>query len=196
MFGVMDAESRFRALFLDAYPALRRYARHRGLSGADGDDLVAEVLTIAWRRLDDVPADDPLPWLFATARNVWRNGLRRARRHDELVLRLPPPEPEAAPREPAEHSHTDIRRALEQLNDDDREILRLVAWDGLTTRQLSLALGCKETAARVRLHRARQRFASQLHAGELQRGELRGRGNAPLLPDSSSAVTPTEGTHR
>src|SRR4029077_20093450 len=101
MSPVMDAEPRFRALFTDAYPVLRRYARYRGLLGPDADDLVAEVLTIAWRRLDDVPVDDPLPWLFATARNVWRNGLRSARRRNALVLRLPPPEPQNAPADPA-----------------------------------------------------------------------------------------------
>jgi RNA polymerase sigma-70 factor (ECF subfamily) len=182
----MDAESRFRALFVDAYPALRGYARNRGLTGADADDLVAEVLTIAWRRLDDVPRDDPRPWLFATARNVWRNGIRSDRRRGDLVRRLPPPEPQAPPNEPAEHSHADIRIALATLNDDDQEILRLVAWDGLTTRQLASALGCKESAARVRLHRARQRFAAGLRA----------RGNAGPVREMSSAETPTEGTPR
>ena len=38
MSEVMDDEPRFRALFLDAYPALRRYARYRGLSEPDSDD--------------------------------------------------------------------------------------------------------------------------------------------------------------
>lgn len=181
----MDAEPRFRALFQDAYPALRRYARHRGLSGPDADDLVAEVLAIAWRRLDDVPIDDPLPWLFATARNVWRNGLRRGRRQEELAVRLRRSEAPAAP-DPAEHSHDDIRRALDRLSANDQEVLRLVAWDGLTTRQLASALGCKEAAARVRLHRARQRFATELEA----------RGNATTSRDRSSAQAPTEGTSR
>jgi len=187
----MDAELRFRALFLDAYPALRRYARHRGLLGPDADDLVAEVLTIAWRRLDDVPRDDPVPWLFATARNVWRNGLRSNRRRDDLVRRLPLPIVQGPPPEPADHSSADIRRALDALNDDDQEILRLVAWDGLTTRQLAVTLDCKEPAARVRLHRARQRFAGYLHS---PKSALRGNGAAPR--DRTSAETPTEGSPR
>jgi RNA polymerase sigma factor (sigma-70 family) len=182
----MDNEPRFRALFHTAYPALRGYARNRGLTGPDADDLVAEVLAIAWRRIDDVPADDPLPWLFATARNVWRNGLRRSRRREDLVLRLPRPEPHGSPDDPAEHSHDDIRRALAALNDRDQEVLRLVAWDGLTTRQLADALGCNESAARVRLHRARQRFAACLGT----------RGNAAPQSDTSPAETPTEGTPR
>ena len=48
--------------------AVAAYARRRG--HADADAAAAEVMTIAWRRLADVPRDDPRPWLFATARNV------------------------------------------------------------------------------------------------------------------------------
>ena len=33
--------------------------------------MVAETFLVAWRRLDDVPEDDPVPWLLAVARNVW-----------------------------------------------------------------------------------------------------------------------------
>ena len=85
----MDTEARFRKLFDEAYPALRRYAHHRGLSGADADDLVADVLGVAWRRLDDVPADDAIPWLLAVARNHWRNRLRAGRRRLQLLHRPP-----------------------------------------------------------------------------------------------------------
>ena len=158
----VDAESRFRAIFADAYPALRRYAHYRGVSGADADDLVSEVLAIAWRRLDTIPSDDPLPWLFAVARNVWRNQLRSQRRRERLVARLPRSDVVIDATDPGSHSAVAIRDALLALGADDQEVLRLVAWDGLDSRQLAVALGCKEGAARVRLHRARQRFAEQL----------------------------------
>src|SRR5690242_21919206 len=36
-------------------------------SRPDAEDLVAHTLEIAWRRTDDVPADDPMPWLYAVA---------------------------------------------------------------------------------------------------------------------------------
>ena len=44
------------------------YARRRG--AADPEALAAEAMTIAWRKLGDVPRDDPRPWLIATARNL------------------------------------------------------------------------------------------------------------------------------
>lgn len=154
----MNADERFRALFREAYPALQRYAHHRGLVGADADDLVADVLTVAWRRLDQVPADDPIPWLFAVARNVWRNGLRSGRRRLALLGRLPRPAVVPPPPEPPGH----VRAALATLGDEDQELLRLVAWDDLTPSQIAVVLGCSPGAARVRIHRARTRLAAAL----------------------------------
>jgi RNA polymerase sigma factor (sigma-70 family) len=158
----VDAESRFRALFASAYPALRRYAHHRGLTGADGEDLVAGTLEIAWRRIGDVPLDDPLPWLYAVAQNLWRNQIRKDRRRAEILARIPrPPVPPGSP-DPAELPYDALRAALASLSDDDQEMLRLIAWDGLTPAQAATVLGCTAVAARSRLHRARNRLADRL----------------------------------
>ena len=62
-----DSEAKFQAVFTHL-GAVTAYARRRGSRDADG--LAAEVMTIAWRRLADVPNDDPRPWLYATARNL------------------------------------------------------------------------------------------------------------------------------
>lgn len=160
----MDAEARFRALFEAVYPELRRYAHRRGLRGSDADDLVAEVLTIAWRKLGDVPTDDPLPWLYATARNVWRNGLRSSRRRSDLLDRLPIP-PDAPDHDPDDGAEVrTVLAALASLSDDDQEILRLVAWEELDAHGLGTVLGCEPGTARVRLHRARKRLAGALDA--------------------------------
>src|SRR5262245_43355226 len=150
-------EERFRALFTATYPALCRYGSLRGLPRADIEDLVAEGFAIAWRRLDAVPVDDPEPWLFAVARNVWRNHLRSAARLHGIAARVAdagvsyPADPSGSPSPEA------VRRAMAALSDDDHEILRLVAWDGLTPGQAADVLGCSAPAARVRLHRARSR---------------------------------------
>ncbi|MGH3247852.1 MAG: RNA polymerase sigma factor, partial [Trebonia sp.] len=84
----MDSNARFLLLFQEAYPALRRYALHRGLTAQDADDLVADTLEIAWRRLDEVPVGEPLPWLYGVARNVMRNRHRKDGRHALLFSRL------------------------------------------------------------------------------------------------------------
>ena len=153
----MEAEERFRQIFVEGYPVLQRYARHRGLAQPDADDLVAEVLTVAWRKLGAIPVADPVPWLIAVARNVWRNNLRAGARRNRLLARLPPPEPVAAPSE-----RGGVAAAMARLRPDDQEVLRLVAWDGLTPAQITTVLGCSPTAARVRIHRARARLAAEL----------------------------------
>lgn len=160
---VVDAEARFRQLFRVAYPAIGRYARNRGLRPSEAEDLVARTLEIGWRRLSDVPADDPLPWLYAVARNLLRNERRSAARHNALVIDLAA----AGARPAADDDGTSLdaralREALAGLGEDDQELLRLIAWDGLSPAQAATTLGCSPEAARTRLHRARKRLAARL----------------------------------
>jgi RNA polymerase sigma-70 factor (ECF subfamily) len=71
-----------------------------------------------------------------------------------------------------------VRVALDALSSSDREILLLVAWEGLSPKQLAIALDMSQPAARVRLHRARRRLADALkrppgvRSGEPNRNHL------------------------
>jgi RNA polymerase sigma-70 factor (ECF subfamily) len=51
-----------------------------------------------------------------------------------------------------------VLAAFESLSERDREVLRLVHWESLSTREAAAVLGCSETAMKVRLHRARSRL--------------------------------------
>nr|WP_240974122.1 sigma factor-like helix-turn-helix DNA-binding protein [Nonomuraea sp. FMUSA5-5] len=48
--------------------------------------------------------------------------------------------------------------ALDDLREDDRELVLLLAWEGLDLHQAAKALGCSWPTARMRLHRARKRL--------------------------------------
>ena len=147
------AEERFREVFAHL-GAVTAYARRRGSRDADG--LAAEVMTIAWRRLPDVPRDDARPWLYATARNL----LLAERRHAHRTA------PAVAPEPSAEHELSELdpglSRALQALSPPDREALLLVAWEELTPSEAARALGINPTAFRVRLLRARRRLRAKL----------------------------------
>jgi len=52
--------------------------------------------------------------------------------------------------------------ALARLDEADRELVTLVAWEQLDRDQIAAMLGCSRAAVRVRLHRARRRFARLL----------------------------------
>ena len=61
---------------------------------------------------------------------------------------------------------TALRAALNALSPGERELLLLVAWEGLTPAEAGLALGLSPEAARSRLHRARKRSQSVLDTFE------------------------------
>ena len=177
-----DPEGRFRVVFESTYSALARYARHRGLSGADADDLVAGTYEVAWRRLSAVPTGDgTLPWLFAVERNLLRNRWRKQVGERAAMERLGPPRDDRS--EIAEISWQDIRRALDRLSEADRELILMVAWDGLAPAQAAVALGLTPEAARTRLHRARGRLAQLLDREHgLQRPATSGHNGCETAP--------------
>ncbi|MDX6556073.1 MAG: hypothetical protein QOD86_2268 [Miltoncostaeaceae bacterium] len=155
-------EARFDALARDLGPRVLAYLARRVDPPADAADVLAETLIVAWRRLDDVPAGEreALVWLVAVARRTASNHRRGRRRREALVEALrervvaatPPPDPAAL----------DLRRALGRLGRDDREILTLVAWEGLTAHEAAAVLGLAPAAARKRLQRARERLGREL----------------------------------
>jgi len=155
-----SAEERFRGVFAHL-GAVTAYARRRGSRDADG--IAAEAMTIAWRRLADVPADDPLPWLFATARNLVFEEARRST--PSVSASADEIEDASVEPQPFELDPT-LDRALRALSRFDREALLLVAWEDLTPGQAAKALGINPAAFRVRLLRARRRFQASLAAAE------------------------------
>jgi RNA polymerase sigma-70 factor, ECF subfamily len=122
------------------------------------DDVVNETFTVAWRRLDDIP-EPPLPWLLVVARNILRDTVRaEARRVSfaaEWMSWVEPAEADIA-EEVSERSA--LLKALATLPEDDRELLILSAWQGLTPAQAATVVGCSALTLRVRLHRARRRL--------------------------------------
>src|SRR6188472_3151794 len=140
-FDRQSAEARFREVFVHL-GAVTAYARRRG--SRDPDGIAAEAMTIAWRRLADVHADDPLPWLYATARNLVLAETRRTARSADAA--------EAEHVDPAPlELDASLDRALRDLSPADREALLLVAWEDLTPKQAARALGINPAAFRVRL---------------------------------------------
>jgi len=153
-------EARFRRVFAHLQP-VADYAARRGSS--DPEAIAAETMAIAWRRLDRVPVDDPRPWLFVTARNLLMAERRRSSRRSQADRALA--RPDAVPA--VESADPAVTRALRALPERDREALLLVAWEDLTPARAAEALGIAPVAFRVRLLRARRRFARSLAADGL-----------------------------
>ena len=151
-----EAEARFREVFAHL-AAVAAYARRRG--SRDADAVAAEVMTIAWRRLADVPVDDPRPWLYATARNLVLADTRRA-----SFVAAGHAGADLAGAQASDFAEFDaiLGVALRSLSTLDREALLLVAWEDLTPTQAARSLGISPVAFRVRLLRARRRMRTKL----------------------------------
>jgi RNA polymerase sigma-70 factor (ECF subfamily) len=151
----MTRQDRFDALFAEHYDAVHRYATRQDSSAAD--DISADTFVIAWQRLDAIPPERERPWLLTTARNVAstrrRTDARRVVR--ETTAATPTTSPDIA--QGVADADT-LSRALAALTPADRELLLLVAWDGLTPAEAAQVLGVAPGTARVRLSRARTRF--------------------------------------
>jgi len=161
----IDAERRFTALYEAHQSQVYAYAVSR--TGRQvADEVVSETFMVAWRRFAELPSS-PLPWLLGVARNVIHEQARSARSQESLAAEL------RAWATPQDHASADpsevvierdaLRSALSRLGEDDRELLTLVAWHGLTTAQAAEVIGCSSATFFVRLHRARQRLESALH---------------------------------
>ncbi|WP_183092254.1 RNA polymerase sigma factor [Nocardioides stalactiti] len=155
-----DREARMRGIAHAVGEPVRRYVCRRAPADLV-DDVVAEVFLVLWRRLDDVPVDDPLPWTYAVARGCLANARRSARRQLSLVeriSRMDPPVP--LPAEDPEHA--DLHAALARLAALDREVVTLWAWEGLAPREIATVTGLSANAVSIRLHRAKSRLALDL----------------------------------
>jgi RNA polymerase sigma-70 factor, ECF subfamily len=157
----------FEQLWRDHAAAVMRYARRR-VPPDEVEEVVAETFVVAWRRLAEAP-DYPLPWLLAVARNVSANVLRSHRRRDALHGRLAAQPPGTLAAGGSDDDLTDpVAAALDRIPAADRELLTLLAWDGLDRDGAAQALGCSRATLAVRLHRARRRFSAALSAAQAQ----------------------------
>jgi RNA polymerase sigma-70 factor, ECF subfamily len=163
-----EDSARFEVLYREHFRRVLRYALAR-VGPEQAKDAVADTFVIAWRRLADVPSE-PAPWLFGVTRRVIAGQLRADARRDALGTRL-------AVVHTGEGSARDVAvgvverevvlAAFARLRERDREALRLVAWDGLSSSEAAQVLAVSRPTFAVRLHRARQRFAAEIAKAEL-----------------------------
>lgn len=151
-------------LFAEFNVPLTRFAIRR-VGAAAAADVVSETFLVAWRRRHDIPRDRPGPWLYATAGYVIQHEIRGTQRrlnlHDRFVseetIRVVDDDHAAVVAD-----RLLVQHALAGLAERDQELLRLIEWDRLSLSDTAAVLGCTAAALKVRLHRARRRFAVSL----------------------------------
>jgi RNA polymerase sigma-70 factor, ECF subfamily len=187
--GAQAAGDDFEALYRDSYKAIFAYVARRIEGDAEAvADLVADVFVVALRKHDAVPPppEDRL-WLYGVARRVVLDHQQRHKRQARLRSRL---KDRAALSQPdtghADLSRLRVQQAIQQLKPADREVLHLVAWDGLSHTEAGHVLGCTPNAVALRLHKAKARLRRILSASDTP--DLRpGPAQSQFLPSGSGS---------
>jgi RNA polymerase sigma factor (sigma-70 family) len=179
---------RFGELFDRYADDIVRYASAR-LGSNLAEDVTAETFLAAFhaRGRYDQSRESARPWLYGIAIRQIGKHARAERRYREALRRAPAEAvtedfgDRLADRVTAELLRPRLSEVLSALPRQDRELLLLVAWGGLTYEESAQALGVSVSAVKSRLHRIRERIRRAL-AGI----------DHPALPGQHSAATTTQ----
>ncbi|MFL5914876.1 MAG: RNA polymerase sigma factor [Gaiellaceae bacterium] len=157
----------FDEVFAAEFASLHGFiARRLGRSMAD--DLTAETFAIAYRRWGDLDPSRPVrPWLFGIASNLLRHQWRKERRMLRAYARTGADpvlvqEDSSLDRLDAQAERAALAAALAGLRHEEREVLLLHAWAGLSDREIAESLSLPVGTAKSRLSRAREHLRNQL----------------------------------
>ncbi|MEA5118903.1 MAG: sigma-70 family RNA polymerase sigma factor, partial [Propionicimonas sp.] len=152
--------ARFEVIVEPMMPDLLRYFARRVIPREDAADLLSETLLVLWQRRGKLPQDpeEQRAWAYGIARKVLSNHQRKQSRRaalgDTYLLRASLAASVPTDLSPAAEQALD---ALATLPECDRELIRLVVWDGFGVGQAGAVLGMKDATARSRYARAKAR---------------------------------------
>jgi RNA polymerase sigma-70 factor (ECF subfamily) len=145
----------YEALLTQVSALVRAFVRARAGDAHWTDDVVQETLVAVHRaRHTYDPARPFAPWMYAIAQNRLIDALRAQRRR--LLRELDPaasPEPARKPVQERDAFHADVRRAVSDLPDHQRQVIELLKFEELSVREVAARLGMSEANVKVTAHR-------------------------------------------
>jgi RNA polymerase sigma-70 factor (ECF subfamily) len=159
----------------DRYSAqLYRYA-YRRLGPEHAEDVVAETFLAAFRRRKqyDLARDDARPWLFGIATKEIARRYRAEQARYRALARAGAPDvtegfaDEISDAVSAQATRAQLADALQRLAKNDRDVLLLIAWSGMSYEEVAETLRIKLGTVRSRLHRARRKVRDALGANRI-----------------------------
>lgn len=158
----MDPSQVVREGLIPLLPRLRRLARALAGQADDADDLVQIVLERAMTRAAQWRPDAALDkWVFAIARNAWRDELR-ARGRSQRLFAGEEAGAMAADGNTGPAQKLELAAALASLPPDHREVVALVLVEGLSYGEAAELLQVPVGTVTSRLARARSTLQSYL----------------------------------
>ena len=147
---------KFRQFYTDNRERLFGYLLRKSGNHYLAADLAQETFTRYLERYRNHELSIPL--LFTIGRNSFYDHIRRQPKLP--ALKEPPPETTSDQERLyiVREESRQVLDALQQLDEEDRDILSLVVSSGLTYGKIAAIKGCSESNIKVRVHRARQQL--------------------------------------
>jgi len=143
-------------------PRLHRYARALRRNREDADDLVQDTLERAWMRAGLWPGvGDMRGWLFSIMHNLHIDALRRG--HLDLVDVEQLPDIPVAATQSERLALRDLDAALALLPFEQRQVLLLVALEGMAYAEIAEALDIPIGTVMSRVSRGRERLGALIN---------------------------------
>ncbi len=144
---------------LAAIPSLRAFAFSLANSWDRTDDLVQETMTRAWVGLDRFQHSTNLDaWLFTILRNFLYSEFRKRRREVEDVDGFYSSRLTISPEQQSHLDLKDLSRALQRLPLQHREVLLLIAAEGLSHEEAAIVCGISLGTLKSRVSHGREKL--------------------------------------
>ena len=148
----------FHDLYERHAPDVYRFACWLSGDPAEAEDITSETFVRAWASSTPIRTETVRAYLFAIARNVYLQGVRRSRRQADLSTAQPDPAPGPDQVVAYRIDLGGVARVLQVLPEVDRAALIMRAQYDMPYEEIALALGLSISTAKVKVHRARLRL--------------------------------------
>ena len=136
-------------------PDVRRFVLFLSGDVAMADEITSDTFVSAWLARKRIRQPTVKGYLFAIARNLYRDRQRRQERHAELDEQMTDERISAQTRMEQTAEVRAVLAALQQLPEIDRTALLMRALDEIPYEEIAETLGIPVATAKVKVYRAR-----------------------------------------
>jgi len=161
----------FTQVYRKGYSLVEALITRNGGISDDAQDVFQEVLFIVVKRLREPGFSLSCAlntYLYAVARNIWRDRLRGKKHSVEFKDTLhdfeDPTESETNAKRLFEQRHSTVKTLLEQLSEKCRDIIMAFYYEKKSMRDISEATGLAEDGIRVQKHRCMSYLKTKMEA--------------------------------
>lgn len=157
-------------LFHRYHDRLYRYLARMLRNEAMAEEIANEVFVEVWRSAARYRGESSVStWMFGIARNRALSSLRKRREaeldseHAESIADTAETPAEALE---SKSSAQELRRCMNQLSDDHREVIQLTYFQEMPIREIAELLGIPENTVKTRMFHARRRLKEIIEAAQ------------------------------